>query len=155
MWKIQSIPSYLRFVKFLIRLSHDGQVHTCRCCNQLGNFANECENKVCYNCDDIGHEYKDCKENIFCSIYKCPSHFARACPFSWFKASARSPRPSSPPGNDPVIDVNSATDQDSNVFQQHSPVNDDDRELAEAVISDAASADVVLNESLVSDLLEE
>ena len=28
-----AIPSYLRFGKFLVRLSHDGQQHTCRKCN--------------------------------------------------------------------------------------------------------------------------
>ena len=81
--KIISIPSYLRFGKFLIRLSHDGQVHTCRRCNELGHFANEFKNKVCYNCEQTGHESKDCKEHILCSICKCPSHLARACKYSW------------------------------------------------------------------------
>lgn len=30
----EAIPSYLRFGKFLVRLLHDGQEDTCRCCNR-------------------------------------------------------------------------------------------------------------------------
>ena len=49
---IKAISSYLRFGKFLVRLSHDGQQHTCRKCNRAGHFANECENTVCFNCEE-------------------------------------------------------------------------------------------------------
>ena len=52
---IQPLPSYLRFGKFLVRLSHDGQQHTCRRCNRADHFANECQNAVCFNCDELGH----------------------------------------------------------------------------------------------------
>ena len=50
-----AIPSYLRFGKFLIRLPHDGQEHTCRKCNHLGHFANDCPNTFCFNCEELGH----------------------------------------------------------------------------------------------------
>ena len=83
---LSAIPSYLRFGKFLIRLSHYGQLHTCRRCNQLGHFANECERKICYNCEEVGHESKDCGEATLCSICKCNSHLAKYCSFSWFTA---------------------------------------------------------------------
>lgn len=86
----EPIPSYLRFGKFLVRLSHDGQQHTCRRCNRAGHFASECQNVVCFNCDELGHQSRDCGENIRCCICKSEDHLARRCPFSWYK---RAPMP--------------------------------------------------------------
>lgn len=80
------IPSYLRFGKFLVRLSHDGQQHTCRRCNRAGHFANECQNTVCFNCEELGHVSRDCEEEIRCCIWKSTEHFARRCPYSWYQA---------------------------------------------------------------------
>ena len=80
----EPIPSYLRFGKFLVRLSHDGQQHTCRRCNRGGHFANECQDVVCFNCDELGHEASDCEEDPRCCICKSTEHLARTCPYSWF-----------------------------------------------------------------------
>ena len=93
-----AIPSYLRFGKFLIRLSHDGQQHTCRRCNRRGHFANDCNNTVCFNCDELGHVAETCPNPELCCICKEPSHRARFCPYSWFRQSSptRSPAPLSP-----------------------------------------------------------
>ena len=88
----EPLPSYLRFGKFLVRLSHDGQQHTCRRCNRAGHFASECQNVVCFNCDELGHQSRDCGENIRCCICKSEEHLARRCPFSWYN---RSPIPAS------------------------------------------------------------
>jgi len=88
------IPSYLRFGKFLVRLSHDGQQHTCRRCNRAGHFANECQNTVCFNCEELGHVSRDCEEGIRCCICKSTEHFARRCPYSWYQA----PPPPQVPG---------------------------------------------------------
>ena len=52
---ISPIPSYLRFGPFLMQLRHDGQRPTCRRCNQPGYFALECSNKLCCNCEQVGH----------------------------------------------------------------------------------------------------
>ena len=88
----EPIPSYLRFGKFLLRLSHDGQVHTCRKCNRYGHFANECTNTVCFNCDGLGHQARDCPKEERCCICKDPGHRARFCRYSWFRAPLDSPR---------------------------------------------------------------
>ena len=89
----EPLPSYLRFGKFLVRLSHDGQQHICRRCNRAGHFESECQNVVCFNCDELGHQSRDCGENIRCCICKSEDHLARRCPYSWYK---RSPIPASP-----------------------------------------------------------
>ncbi len=80
----EPLPSYLRFGKFLVRLSHDGQQHTCRRCNRAGHFANECQNIVCFNCDELGHQSRDCGEAVRCCICKSTEHLARRCPYSWY-----------------------------------------------------------------------
>ncbi len=82
---MKAIPSYLRFGKFLVRLTHVGQQNTCRRCNGVGHFAKECAYKVCFNSEKIGHESRDSEEEIRCSICKDTSHMAQACRFSWVK----------------------------------------------------------------------
>ena len=84
---IQPIPSYLRFGKFLVRLSHDGQQRTCRRCNHADHFANECHNVVCFNCDELGHQSKECPGPVLCCICKRADHRARRCPFAWHRPS--------------------------------------------------------------------
>lgn len=106
--KLDDIPSYLRFGKFLIRLSRDGQLHTCRRCNQQGHFANECAYRVCYNCDAIGHESKDSVEDILCSFCKSNSHLARYCRFSWFTEPPRSAYPAHIVGSRPPMEPQAA-----------------------------------------------
>ena len=80
----EPLPSYLRFGKFLVRLSHDGQQHTCRRCNRAGHFANECQNIVCFNCDELGHQSRECGEAVRCCICKSTEHLARRCPYTWY-----------------------------------------------------------------------
>ena len=117
---IQPLPSYLRFGKFLVRLSHDGQQHTCRRCNRAGHFAHECQNVICFNCEELGHQSKECGGPVLCCICKSPDHRARRCPFAWHKSSESSapssvpaPGPSSgghvaaPAGDPPSVPVSS------------------------------------------------
>ena len=81
------IPSYLRFGKFLIRLTHDGQDHTCRRCNRVGHFANDCPHTFCFNCEDQGHMAGSCPNAELCCICKSEGHRARYCRFSWNRTS--------------------------------------------------------------------
>ena len=102
----EPLPSYLRFGKFLVRLSHDGQQHTCRRCNRAGHFANECQNTVCFNCDELGHQSRECGEPVRCCICKSEAHMARRCPFSWYqRANPPAPEPN-PTGPDPNLTNN-------------------------------------------------
>ena len=85
-----AIPSYLRFGKFIVRLSHDAQEHTCRKCNRLGHFANDCPNTFCFNCEELGNKADSCPSLELCCICKHHCHRARYCPYSWHR------RPSPP-----------------------------------------------------------
>ena len=102
----EPLPSYLRFGKFLVRLSHDGQQHTCRRCNRAGHFANECENVVCFNCDELGHQSRDCDQPVRCCICKSEEHRARRCPYSWWNRPIFPARDVTPPAPDPGPDGN-------------------------------------------------
>ena len=144
----EPLPSYLRFGKFLVRLSHDGQQHTCRRCNRAGHFANECHNVVCFNCDELGHESRDCEEDVRCCICKSTDHLARSCPFSWYKASSTSLAPVSSPlrardSNRPDVNATESTrDHSEPPVAGHAPRNHDF--LQEPVInSDVPLADVI------------
>lgn len=97
-----AIPSYLRFGKFLVRLSHDGQEHTCRKCNRRGHFANNCENTICFNCEELGHFCETCPQQELCCICKEPSHRARFCPYSWYRQSSPASSPARDPTSEPV-----------------------------------------------------
>ena len=86
------IPSFLRFGKFLVRLQYEGQVPTCRKCNRPDHKAAECRNKICFNCDGLGHEARDCIRPMYCCICKSGQHLARDCKFSWHRAAPKTPR---------------------------------------------------------------
>ena len=90
------IPSYLRFGKFLIRLQHDGQIPTCRKCNRPDHKAAECKDKICFNCDGLGHEARECARPMYCCICKSGQHLARNCTFSWRRGDPDVPQHSHP-----------------------------------------------------------
>ena len=120
-----AIPSYLRFGKFLVRLSHDGQEHTCRKCNRRGHFANNCENTICFNCEELGHVCETCPHQELCCICKEPSHRARFCPYSWFRQSS----PASSPARDPASEpIRQEQDQQEQVRDQEQALEQEPRQ---------------------------
>ena len=78
------IPSFLHFGKFQIFLKHNSQVPTCRKCNCPGHFSNVCPNRVCFNCEGLGHEARDCPCPVLCCICKKEGHMGINCTYSWF-----------------------------------------------------------------------
>ena len=90
---MRPLPSYLRFGKFLVCLSHDGQQHMSRRCNRVGHFAHECQNVVCFNCDELGHQSKECGGPVLCCI--CKSLDPASDPSSGGRVAAPAGDPSS------------------------------------------------------------
>ena len=78
------IPSFLRFGKFQVFVKHSGQVPTCRKCNRPGHFSNVCPNRVCFNCEGLGHEARDCSCPVLCCLCKEEGHLGINCIYSWF-----------------------------------------------------------------------
>ena len=77
------VPSFIRFGKYQILLKHDGQVPTCRRCNLAGHFSNDCNLKVCFNCENIAHEAGSCPASPLCHFCKEAGHTSRECGYSW------------------------------------------------------------------------
>ena len=102
---IKPIPSFLRFGKSLLFLKHDGQVPTCRRCNQPGHFSNQCSQKICFNCENLGHESPSCPAPVLCSICKSDEHLGKQCPYSWYVPAQGSPSP-----EPRLVDVDSIQD---------------------------------------------
>ena len=112
----QSIPSFLRFGRRLARVKHDGQVSTCRKCHLPDHVARVCPNVVCFNCDQLGHTYRDCTEPNKCSICKEDGHYAVDCPLSWWR------RPTShrdEPAQDHPDAAPTASDDANNAADHH------------------------------------
>ena len=89
------VPSFMRFGRRLVRLKHDGQVPTCRKCNQPGHEARQCPNLVCFNCDALGHVSLECNAGGKCRVCKDHGHFAACCPLlnEWSRDAPVDDRP--------------------------------------------------------------
>ena len=85
----KAIPSYLRFGKFLLRLQYEGQTQTCRRCSRPDHKAADCRNIICFNCDGLGHEARECIRPMHCCICKSGQHLAHDCKFSWHNAGPK------------------------------------------------------------------
>ena len=63
---------------------NNSQVPTCRKCNCPGHFSNVCPNRVCFNCEGLGHEARNCPCPVLCCICKKEGHMGINCTYSWF-----------------------------------------------------------------------
>lgn len=127
-----AIPSFIRFGRRLVRVSYQGQVQTCRRCNQPWHQAKNCNTKSCFNCEHVGHEAPDCVKPILCSICKDPSHLARRCPCGWISprvpaenhpdapSTSHAAEPNSQPTQEPVSQPASPLDLSSQSSQSSS-----------------------------------
>ena len=77
------IPSFLRFGKLQIFVKHSSEVPTCRKCNRSGHFSSVCPNRVCFNCEGLGHEARDCPCPVLCCICKEEGHLGINCTYLW------------------------------------------------------------------------
>ena len=82
---VESIPSFLRFGHRLVRVKHEGQVPTCRKCHLPDHVARACPNIVCFNCEELGHTFRDCPDLIKCGIFKEDGLYAVDCSLSWWR----------------------------------------------------------------------
>ncbi|PFX21737.1 hypothetical protein AWC38_SpisGene13766 [Stylophora pistillata] len=77
------IPSFLCFGKYQIFIKYSGQTPTCRKYNRPGHFNNACPNKMCFNCENTGHEARECQLPTLCCIRKQEGHIGVNCEYSW------------------------------------------------------------------------
>ena len=67
-----SIPSFIRFGRRLVRVSYHGQQRTCRRRNQPGHQAKDCHTKFCFNCERVGHEARIVLRRFFAVFVRIP-----------------------------------------------------------------------------------
>ena len=108
---ISPIPSFLRFGKYLLFLRHAGQRPTCRRCNEPGHFSNACDAKICFNCENLGHEAGSCPAPMLCNFCKEDGHLSRDCSYSWVTPIVRR----APTDESAPVDVEDHSDDQASV----------------------------------------
>eukprot|EP00794_Sanderia_malayensis_P011673 gene11673-biopygen9343 len=79
--KLQArVPSFLHFGSESFFVRYQGQLSTCRRCNEPGHEANQCNKSRCFNCEETGHNISSCPEPPRCSICSSTDHTITSCP---------------------------------------------------------------------------
>ena len=100
---------------------YKGQPNTCRRCNAPDHLAKDCKNTFCFNCDSIGHVYKQCLSNVKCCVCK-ESLKAFDCQLSW---SCRLPSHRSPDPEPAAVSVAPVVEN---------PFSDEDNEMLPLIL---------------------
>ena len=61
---------------------------------------------VCFNCDELGNEFRDCDNEVRCCICKSVEHVPRRCQYSWYEASQARRAPSASQPSRPDVNEN-------------------------------------------------
>lgn len=154
----ESVPSFLLFGHYLLRVWHPQQVPTCQKCNRPGHIIKTCPNTICFNCEELGDTSHDCSEPVVCCICRDIGHYAIDCRYSWHRRPV-SARDADVPPSDPVSCVeprDGANSRDAVASHNHPPDHprnhprDPPRDDAESSpsssgdLSTASSAPVIL-----------
>ena len=103
----------------------------------------ECQNRICFNCDGLGHEACECVRPMYCFICKSGQHLTWNCMLSWRRA-------------DPDILRHSRPDEESAECGEDCPtcpltVSDETADENNAAPSDALEATPACEGNLTAD----
>ena len=56
----KDLPATMRFGRFVIRFHYSGAGRRCNKCSQEDHVARDCPETMCFNCDNLGHESRQC-----------------------------------------------------------------------------------------------
>ena len=80
---LKPIPNFLRFGIYQVFLKYAGQPLTGHRCNLPCHFSNKCSFKVCFNCENIGHNSNCCPAPPLCHFCKEDDHLGQDSRYSW------------------------------------------------------------------------
>ena len=88
----RDIPSSLRIWNRNCWVRYYGQQRKCWNCHDIGHEARDCRQIKCYKCQEMGHTAKNCNAEVKCNICSKGGHIDRKCPLSF--ANKINPTPS-------------------------------------------------------------
>ena len=92
----KDLPATMRFGRFVIRFHYSGAGRRCNKCSQEGHVARDCPETMCFNCDNLVHESRQCPGPRRCCICKSTDHLVDKCQYAWSGDIAPSRQPAPP-----------------------------------------------------------